>query len=170
MRTLLLAAILLIVAGEAQAYCLPWDPTATTFNASRDLNRVHPNLSNMTPTDNAIDSAPLLAAAIKYVIANRDCSKLVVDEGTYYFYKVTENKSKSAYVLIENASGLDIDLRGANLVFKESYYSAFYIDNCNSCTFRDFSIDYQHLPFTQLNVTKVTWRSVPQPGRRSTAT
>jgi hypothetical protein len=158
--------MLLILAGEAQAYCLPWDHAATTFNASRDLNRIHPSLSDMTPNDEGVDSAPLLAAAIKYVIANRDCSKLVVDEGAYYFNKVSENKSKSAYVLIENASSLNIDLRGANLVFKESFYSAFYIDNCNSCTLSNFSIDYQHLPFTQLNVTKVTWEeiiAVPQP-------
>src|SRR5262249_6399123 len=49
-----------------------------------------------------------------------------------------------------------INLRGSTLLFQESYYSAFYIDQCSGCAFESFSIDYVNLPFTQLNVTGVT--------------
>jgi hypothetical protein len=123
------------------------------------------------------DSAPRLTAAIAYVVGNPSCRNLVVDPGTYYFYSASPSPVhvqpvKMAYVYIGSATdsnivGLNIDLRGSTLIFKESYYSAFYINGCNGCAFSNFSIDYQHLPFTQLDVKNVHADEItadPQPG------
>ena len=45
--------------------------------------------------------------------------------------------------------------RNASFLFEESYFPAFYIHACNKCSLSNFSIDYVHLPFTQLSVTDV---------------
>lgn len=164
---LLTLPVFLIVAGTAWADCVP-DSKTTTFNASNDLHKVGGH--DMKPNDPSHDAAPRLAEAIAYVTNHPDCKELVVDPGTYYFYRTvstTTQPVKSTYVLIQNVNDLKIDFRGSALKFKESFYSAFYIDNCNDCAFANFSIDYEHLPFTQLDVQSVTDAEIfvtPQPG------
>jgi hypothetical protein len=172
-RWLLALSILLTTAGAAEAQppptpkpCVP-NSDSTSFNATTDAHKV--GLVDMKPGAD-YDSAPRLTAAIAYVVGNPSCRNLVVDPGTYYFYSanaVRGQKAKSTYVYVPQATGLTIDLRGANLIFKESYFTAFYIDKCNMCTFSNFSIDYQHLPFTQLDVKNVHADEItadPQPG------
>ena len=171
-RWLLVASALLIASTTAQAQCVPGSDS-TTFNASQDLHKVkidNLQFADMVPNNSGLDSAPLLTAAIQYVTWTPGCSELIVDPGTYYF--VTANMTpvapkKYAYVYVPQGTGLKVDLRGAALVFQESYYSAFYINECNSCEFKNFSIDYQNLPFTQLNVTNLGTNQIsvtPQAG------
>src|SRR5262249_15563568 len=38
----------------------------------------------------------------------------------------------------------------------ESYFPGLMIADCTGCSFENFSIDYEHLPFTQLTVTQVS--------------
>lgn len=157
MRAAALAAILLLLAGAAQAQCV----SAThVFNASRNLSQIPGNHPNMTPNQEDFDSAPLLRAAIAYVVSHigNGCTELVVDSGTYYFETAVDSDiqpKKMAYAVVPAASGLTVDLKGSDLVFKESYYSALYIDQCTGCVFKNFTIDYKHLPFTQLEVMHV---------------
>jgi hypothetical protein len=179
-RWLLSLAVLLTMVGAAEAQpsstptpCVP-NSDSTSFNATTDAHKV--GLVDMKPGAD-YDSAPRLTAAIAYVVGNPSCRNLVVDPGTYYFYSASPSPVhvqpvKMAYVYIGSATdsnivGLNIDLRGSTLIFKESYYSAFYINGCNGCAFSNFSIDYQHLPFTQLDVKNVHADEItadPQPG------
>lgn len=157
MRTGVLAAIILLLAGAAQAQCVSG---TNVFNASRNLSQIGGNIPNMTPNREGLDSAPLLRAAIAYVVGNigKGCTELTVDPGTYHFETAVDSDiqpKKMAYAVIPAASGLTVDLKGSDLVFKESYYSAFYINQCTGCVFKNFSIDYKHLPFTQLEVMHV---------------
>jgi hypothetical protein len=162
---LLAVPTLLILAGAAQAQCVSG---TNVFNASQELRQVS-TYPNMTPNQPDVDSAPRLRAAITYVLATPGCTELVVDKGGYYFETAVSSgiqPVKMAYAVVPAGTGLTVDLHGSNLIFKESYYSAFYINQCNGCVFKNFSIDYKHLPFTQLDVTKVTWEeiiAVPQP-------
>jgi hypothetical protein len=163
---LLALPVLLILTGAAQAQCVSG---TNVFNASQELRQVS-RYPNMTPNQPDVDSAPRLMAAIAYVLKTPNCTELVVDKGAYYFETAVSSgiqPVKMAYAVIPAATGLTVDLKGSTLIFKESYYSAFYINECNGCVLKNFSIDYKHLPFTQLDVTKVTWEeiiAVPQPG------
>jgi hypothetical protein len=169
MRAWLLAASVLLLTGAAQAQCVS---NTNVFNASRDLS--HIGQPNMLPNQTNVDSAPLLRAAIAYMLKTPGCNELVVDRGAYSFATTADvTKQRMAYVIIapraqqRAITGLTIDLRGSDLIFQESYYSAFYIDQCNRCVVKNFSIDYANLPFTQLDVQKVTWQdiiAVPQTG------
>lgn len=157
MRAAALAAILLLLAGAAQAQCVSG---THIFNASQNLSQIPGNHPNMMPNREDLDSAPLLRAAIAYVVGHigNGCTELVVDPGSYYFETAIDSgiqPKKMAYAVVPAARGLTVDLKGSDLVFKESYYSAFYINQCTGCAFRNFTIDYKHLPFTQLEVMQV---------------
>ena len=146
------------LAGAAQAQCVSG---TNVFNAPKYLDQIGP-YANMAPNQKDIDSAPLLRAAIAYVVKTPDCTELAVDKGAYYFETAVSSDIqpvKMAYAVIPPSvpghhappaatTGLTIDLKGSNFIFEESYYSAFYIDQCNGCIFKNFSIDYKHLPFS----------------------
>jgi hypothetical protein len=167
-RWLLTVSLLLIMSGVSHPQVLPLqcvpNSSSTTFNASHDLHKVTIDgvkYPDMKPDMNIQDSAPLLNAAIAYVVStNGGCTDLIVNPGAYFFNtakSVPLHKAKTAYVYVPQApSPVKINLRGSTLLFQESYYSAFYIDQCSGCAFESFSIDYVNLPFTQLNVTGVT--------------
>ena len=155
MLRILSLSVILLALGVAWADCVPGS-SSTVFNASQDLRKVKVagvQYDNLKPNDVSIDATPRLNAAIDYIIRNPDCKQLVVDNGEYSFRSLP--KGNVAYVLIENASNKNFDFRNASFLFEESYFPAFYIHSCNNCSLSNFSIDYVHLPFTQLNVTDV---------------
>jgi Right handed beta helix region len=159
LRTVSLS-ILLLAPGVVCADCVPGSRYSTVFNASRDLRKVKVGgiqYFDLKPNDPGVDATPRLNAAIEYVKRNLDCKQLVLDAGEYSFRSLP--KDSTAYVSIANASNKSFDFRNASFLFKESYYSAFYIVGCNNCSISNFSIDYVHLPFTQLNVTGVSERN-----------
>ena len=128
---------------------------AQTLNLSTDLAPIAG--ANMLPNMPRQDSAPLLNKALQYVAAHPGSyTRLIADPGDYYFLTATESeRGNSVYVAVQNLTGVTLDFHGANLLFTQPAYSAFYISNCTGCFFRDFTIDYTTLPFTQLTVTEV---------------
>jgi len=167
-RLLSIALLLLVVSEAAEAQPQPCSNGSPTFNASTDLHKV--GGSDMKPNDPSIDSSQRLTTAITYVIGHPECTTLVANPGTYYFYAAEPSPVqpvKTTYIYVPPAKALRIDLRGANLVFRESVYAAFYIYGCQGCEFSNFSIDYENLPFTQLDVQGISSTGInvlPQPG------
>ena len=155
LKNLILVTILGFAESLLHAQCVP-NSSSRVFNASHDLRKVtvgNKKYGDLKPNESSIDSTARLNAALLYVSENSDCTKLVVDPGTYYFHALSSNGR--GYLELQNSSKA-FDFRGASLVFEESYYTDLFVDNCNQCTVSGFSIDYVHLPFTQLNVTQVT--------------
>ena len=112
----------------------------------------------MRPNVKSQDSAPLLTKAINYVQQNPSCTEITVKRGKYYFYTHTtsiNSPKKISYILLQNMSGLNLDLKGSELVFDNPYYVGVYAFGCSSCVIQNFEMDYQNLPFTQLVVTGV---------------
>lgn len=150
------SAVILLAAGAASADCVPQSALPTVFNASQDLQRVKVRgvqYADLKPNDMNTDSTAGLNAAIDYVIENPNCKQLVLDGGQYSFKSLP--KGSPAYIVIKNASNKNFDFHNASFIFEESYFPAFYIYSCGNCSVSNVSIDYIHLPFTQLNVTDV---------------
>lgn len=144
--------------AHAEAVCIPGS-SSTVFNASHDLNKVLVNgvrYANVKPNEAGIDSAPGLNAAIAYVVGNPACSQLTLDSGSYDFRAVTQVGGRETYLLVSGGRNLSIDFRNAEFLFKESYISTLTVENCADCSIQGFSIDYVHLPFTELAVAKVS--------------
>lgn len=149
--------------GPARAASPVACPAGKTLDASRDLSKLVPNTANMQPNQPAIDSAPLLQAAITYAADSANgYSKITVDAGDYYFLTpASQYFKKLAYVEVPpKTSCLTLSFNGASFFFTQPSYIAFYLAGCASCVLRDVSIDFGNttapgstLPFTQLLVT-----------------
>jgi parallel beta-helix repeat protein len=152
-RLFLSLTIFLFMPGLARGECVPGS-TSTTFNASRDLHKVQSlGYHNLKPNQAKLDATPRLNAAISYVIHNTDCHKLTVDSGTYYFRSLAPGGN--AYLVLQDPTK-DFDFQNASFIFQESYFPAFYVTGCKQCSVSNVSIDYVHLPFTQLTVKHVS--------------
>jgi hypothetical protein len=68
---------------------------------------------------------------------------------------------REAYVVVrpenknDQLQNVTIDLGGSSLFFANALYEAFDVSNCNNLILSNFSVDYQILPFTQLEVVKI---------------
>jgi uncharacterized protein (TIGR03437 family) len=138
----LLSSILLCSSASAQT---------ATLNLSHDLVTDGIASANMTPGQPALDSRPLLEAAVSYAGKN-GITILVADPGNYYFLSL---HNQNTHVLINGASNLTIDFQSSNLLFMSSNVAAIQCTNCNSVTLQDFTVDYLQLPFTQVTVASV---------------
>jgi hypothetical protein len=133
------------------------------LNLSTDLVNLPPpyrQTNNMRPDDSSLDSTPLLNSAIAYVsqynTQNPDApfTLVTVEQGKYYFKNTFPGATY--YGFISGLTGVTIDLKGSALYFANSLDQGFNISDCTGCTFQNFSIDYQTLPFTQLSVQNVS--------------
>lgn len=153
-----LALILASALSRAEAACIPGSQS-TVFNASHDLHKVWVKgvrYPNVEPNKTSVDSAPGLNAAVTYVVGNTACRQLTLDSGSYDFRALIKVGGRQTYLYVNGGTDLSIDFRNAQFLFKESYFSALTVENCVNCNIRGFSIDYVHLPFTELAVTKVS--------------
>lgn len=139
------------VAFLFSTFCLNSWAQTTTVNLSHDLVNLGIASANMTPGQPALDSRPLLQAAIKYAIAN-GTANLVADSGAYYFLSL---QNATTHVLISGASNLQLNFQNSDLLFAFSNVSAIQCTNCTNVTLENFTIDYQQLPFTQVTVASV---------------
>jgi uncharacterized protein (TIGR03437 family) len=122
-----------------------------TLNLSHDLVSDGIASANMAPGQPSLDSRPLLEAAIAYAERN-GITNVTADRGSYYFLS---RHNANTHVLISAASNLQLDLQNSDLLFAFSNVSAIQCNNCSGVTFRNFTVDYQQLPFTQVTVTSV---------------
>jgi len=122
-----------------------------TLNLSRDLVVKGIASSNMAPDSPALDSRPLLEAAVIYAGQN-GIQTLIADPGAYYFLTL---RNISTHVLLNAAANLTIDWQDSDLLFRSSNVAAVQCTNCSGVTMQNFTLDYQQLPFTQVTVTSV---------------
>jgi uncharacterized protein (TIGR03437 family) len=124
---------------------------AQTLNLSQDLVAKGVANSNMTPNQPALDSRPLLEAAVAYSQKNK-VTLLTADPGAYYFLSLHNGLT---HVLINAASNLTLDFHNSDLYFKTPGYSTILCTSCTGITLQNFTVDYLTLPFTQVTVTSV---------------
>jgi hypothetical protein len=125
---------------------------------------------NMVPNDPSQDSASLLQDAIDFIVnwnteidpANPYTTITASQPGTFYFNKYVATvdhpngtAAQLTYIFANGLSNVTIDLGGSLLMSELSFISVFTIEKCNTCIFRNFAIDYQNLPFTQVTVQTV---------------
>ena len=127
-----------------------WAQT-TSLNLSHDLVSLGIASANMTPGQPTLDSRPLLEAAVTYASTN-GIATVIADPGTYYFLT---QRNANTHVLLNAASNLRLDFQNSDLLFKSSNVTAIQCTNCTGVTLKNFTIDYQQLPFTQVTVKSV---------------
>ncbi len=127
-----------------------WAQT-TSLNLSHDLVGLGIASANMTPGQPTLDSRPLLEAAVTYASKN-GIATVIADQGTYYFLT---QRNANTHVLLNAASNLQLDFQNSDLLFKSSNVTAIQCTNCTGVTLKNFTLDYQQLPFTQVTVKSV---------------
>ncbi len=118
---------------------------------SRDLISKGIAASNLLPNSPSLDARPLVEAAVSYASQN-GIAVVAADPGAYYFLTL---RNTNTHVLISGAANLTIDWQNSDLLFQFSNTSAFQFANCSGLTMKNFTLDYQQLPFTQVTVTSV---------------
>lgn len=139
MRTIFLALLAALLAP------------AQTLNLSHDLISNGIASANMTPNQPALDSRPLIEAAIAYSQKN-GVTTITADPGAYYFLTLHSNLT---HILLTGVSNLTIDLQNSSLYFAMPGHGAILCETCTGVTFQNLTIDYLTLPFTQVTVTSV---------------
>jgi hypothetical protein len=147
-------------------------PQPPTLDVSTDLTgltgKYHEQV-NMVPNDPSQDSASLLQDAVDFVIywntqnpTNAYTTITASQPGTFYFdqavatvHNPNGNADQYTYIFANGLSNVTIDLSGSLILGQLNFLSVFTIANCNNCTFRNFVIDYQSLPFTEVTVQTV---------------
>jgi uncharacterized protein (TIGR03437 family) len=126
------------------------------LNLSKDLVPMGIAASNMTPDICTLDSRPLFQAGVQYASAH-GIPKVIADRGRYYL--LSQNSSYQ-HVYLNQISNVTVDLNYSDLYFAFSNIVAIQIANSTNFTLRNFAVDYQVLPFTQLTVTGVSGTTV----------
>jgi hypothetical protein len=147
-----LGATLGVLAGRRAAASAPGGPRrgeSSTLNVSTDMRAF--GFPNMTPNTPGLDATPILNEAIRLAGPDR-FTTIVADPGTYEFWL---NKELGTYVTMSDVHGLTIDLQDSSLIFRgtpgnaTTQASALIATNCSQITLRNFSLDYDPLPFSQ---------------------
>ena len=164
----------------ADLFASPQPPTLDVSTDLTGLPKPYSEPVNMVPTNNpSQDSAHLLQDAIAFVVnwnaynpGNPYTTITASQPGVFYFNQYVSTvahptkATQVTYIWPKGLSNVTIDLQGSFLDCLLSFISAFTIQNCNNCIFENFAIDYQNLPFTQLDVKSVdtsTITAMPEP-------
>ena len=123
----------------------------TQINVSQDLVALGIARQNAVPGNSSVDARPLFQAAIQYATAN-GISRIVADPGAYWFLTLQQSGD---YLVLDHVSALTIDLQGSDIYLLNSFATGIYLTGCKGVTLANFTIDYVHLPFTQVRLTGV---------------
>jgi uncharacterized protein (TIGR03437 family) len=118
---------------------------------SEDLVRLGIASSNLVPNQPSLDSGPLFMQAIAYA-RNRGIATVLADRGSYYFQSIPDSFQ---HVAIAQANNLTIDFEGSDLYLAHTLYTGLSFYNCTGLILQNFTIDYQPLPFTQVQVVSI---------------
>jgi hypothetical protein len=133
------------------ALSAPMGAWAQVLNLSEDLVAKGIATSNMTPNTPSLDSRPLFQAGVSYAAAH-GIPTVTANRGSYYFLSLN---SQYQHVYLNNISNVTIDLDHSNLYFSRGNIMAIEVHDGENLTLKNFTLDYQQLPFTQLKVTAV---------------
>ncbi|HLJ50116.1 MAG TPA: choice-of-anchor V domain-containing protein [Bryobacteraceae bacterium] len=131
----------------------PPPPPPTAINVSHDLVSLGIASHNIAPNTPALDATPLFQAAINYAAQNQ-LQTITADAGAYYFQSTNTNAG-DRYLVLSGLQNLTIDLQGSDLYFQNPFLMGMDVENCQNLTLKNFTLDYQNLPFTQVQVTAV---------------
>ncbi len=79
-------------------------------------------------------------------------ASVIADPGSYYFLSLVSNLS---HVVLANTSNVTIDFQGSELILANEQRIGIALYNCTNIVLQNFTVDYQQLPFTQLQVVSV---------------
>ena len=85
---------------------------------------------------------------------------VTADPGSYYFLTL---HSPNQHALLNAIANVTIDLQNSDLYFASSNTTAIECLNCSSVVFRNFTVDYRQLPFTQATITAIGCASRRKP-------
>ncbi len=121
------------------------------LNLSHDLVAKGIASTDMAPNLPSQDSRLLFQAGVAYASKNH-IPLVTADRGNYYF--LTQN-SAYQHVFLNAIADVTVDLQYSDLYFAQGNVIAIDATDCVNLTLRNFTVDYLHLPFTQLTVTGV---------------
>jgi Pectate lyase superfamily protein len=101
--------------------------------------------------DGQTDDGPAIRKAIRAAMDSAGPATVLFDKAVY---RVADNDDRWESFCLIGARSLTIDGRNATLLISPNS-RAFFLDNCDGCTIRNFVIDYDPLPFTQGDVVAV---------------
>lgn len=131
---------------------VPSAPAQTVIDLSQDLVRLGIASQNMTPNVAALDSQPLITAAIQYAQNNPGVRTLIADPGAYYFLT---SPTGIQYVFLGDVSDLTIDFQGSKLYIQNGMWRAFELGYCRRVTLQNFTLDSIVPRYTQVRLTSV---------------
>ncbi len=140
----------------ALAMSLTATASGQVLNLSKDLVAMGIAGSNMTPDLCTLDSRPLFQAGVQYASAH-GIPKVIAERGRYCF--LSQNSSYQ-HVYLNQISNVTVDLNYSDLYFAFSNIVAIQVANSTNLTLKNFTVDYQVLPFTQLTVTGVSGATI----------
>ena len=121
-----------------------------TLNLSQDLVRLGIASTNMAPNQPTADASPLFVAGVNYAAAKKIPS-VIADRGAYYFLSAPGG----AHIALNAANNMTIDLQGSDLYFTQRNPTGLYVSSSANLTLQNFTMDYQPLPFTQVQIVSV---------------
>jgi uncharacterized protein (TIGR03437 family) len=122
----------------------------SVLNLSHDLVANGIAGSNMIPNTPTLDSRPLFKAGVAYAVKNK-IATVTADRGSYYFL----TQDNTAQHVLFSASNVNLDLQYSDLYFANGNAVGLFCNGCSGVTLQNFTMDYMHLPLTQVMVTAV---------------
>ena len=124
---------------------------STTLNLSQDLVRLGIASANMVPNQPTQDAGPLLTTGVSYATSHQ-IATVIADAGAYYFLSLQYG---NFHAVLSEANNITVDLQGSDLYFSHPLKFGLYLSDCTNTVLRNFTLDYQPLPFTQVEVASV---------------
>jgi hypothetical protein len=95
------------------------------------------------------------AAALKAARKSGVPTRIVFPKGTYHFASDLELSYNDGAFQLLGVNNLEIDGNGSELIINRSHMSLVYAKNCTNIIVRNFTVDYDPLPFTQGTIESV---------------
>ena len=112
-----------------------------------------------TVADDGLDDRAAVEAAIAYAKSIAGPVQINFDPGTYDFMPVTTNfylNPVNTAMLLQNCANMVVDGHDASVIVHRQDVSAFWAISSTNLIVRNFSVDYDPLPFSQGTVQSVT--------------
>jgi hypothetical protein len=98
---------------------------------------------------------PAFSAALKEARKSTGPVRIVFPKGTYHFASDIELSYDDGAFQLIGVRNLEIDGNGSELLITRSHMSLVYAKNCTNIIVRNFTVDYDPLPFTQGTIESV---------------
>jgi len=122
-----------------------------TLNLSEDLVKLGIASQNMVPNQPSVDAGPLFFQGVLYA-QNKKIGRVIADPGAYYFLS---QQYAGTHLAWANLSNLTLDLQGSDLHFTFPVATGISLTNATNIALQNFTVDYDPLPFTQVQVLSV---------------